>query len=198
MTTLPAPLEYPRTQRAPGIAGRSLPVSHTFDDVYDTHFAFVWRTVRRLGVPRDAVDDAVQEIFVVVHRRLADFEGRSSIKTWLTGITLRVASEHRRRARKVPVAEVDPETIDAGKDRDPHDAATKAEAVRVLHRILDELEDERREAFVMAELEQMTVPEIAESLGVNPNTVYSRLRAARQDFDAAVLRHRTRDGWRLR
>ncbi len=180
----------------PAHAGPIVPP--TFDDVYDNHFSFVWRTVRRLGVPRHAVDDAVQEVFVVVHRRLADFEGRSSVKTWLTGITLRVASEHRRRARKNPTADVDAETLHAGPERRPDDAATKAEALRVLHGILDQMDDDRRDVFVMAELEEMTVPEIAESLGTNVNTVYSRLRTARQEFDQAVSRHRTRDAWRLR
>ena len=70
------------------------------------------------------------------------------------------------------------------------------EAVRTLHTILDELDDEKREVFVLAELEQMTVPEIADAVEANVNTVYSRLRAARREFDQAVLRHRAREQWR--
>src|SRR5262249_38050380 len=83
----------PREGSARGHAGRV---------VYEKYFAFVWRSVRRLGVGDSAVDDAVQEIFVVVHRRLADFEERASIKTWLYGIVLRVVRHHRRTLRRKP------------------------------------------------------------------------------------------------
>ena len=62
-----------------------------FERVYEEHFDFVWRSLRRLGVPRSALDDAVQEVFLVVHRRLAEFEGRSSLKTWLFGIAVHIA-----------------------------------------------------------------------------------------------------------
>ena len=72
----------------------------------------------------------------------------------------------------------------------------KAEAVRVLHALLDEMDDERREIFVMAELEQMTMPEIAATLGLNVNTAYARLRAARTTFEESVARHRAREGRR--
>ncbi len=176
----------------------------TFEGVYEAHFDFVWRSVRRLGVSEGAVDDVVQEIFLVVHRRLVEFEARSSVKTWLFGIVLRVVREHRRHVRRKsphsirPEPPTDPETLGDSPDRNPHESAAKTEAVRVLHAILDELDDDKRETFVLAELEQMTVPEIAQALAVNMNTVYSRLRAARQEFDQAVARHRARDGWRYR
>ena len=171
----------------------------TFAAVYEAHFAFVWRSVRRLGVDDSAVDDVVQEIFVIVHRRLADFEARSSIKTWLFGIVLRVVRDHRRTLRrKSPPRATDADNVAADAEHNPLERAAKAEAARVLHAILDELDDEKREVFVLAELEQMTAPEIADALGVPLNTVYSRLRSARQDFEAAVARHRARDGWRLR
>jgi RNA polymerase sigma-70 factor (ECF subfamily) len=170
-----------------------------FADVYESHFAFAWRSVRRLGVEESAVDDVVQEIFVIVHRRLDDFEGRSSLKTWLFGIVLRVVRDHRRAVRrKSPRSAGDADTVEADIASDPHERALKAEAARVLHAILDELDDEKREVFVLAELEQMSAPEIAEAVGAPLNTVYSRLRAARQAFEAGVARHRARDGWRLR
>lgn len=167
-----------------------------FDDVYRAHFAFVWRSARRLGVRDSSLDDVVQEIFVIVHRRLAAFEGRSSMRTWLFGIAIRVVRDHRRAVkRKQPQGEpIDPDTLPASAGPD----AEKAEAVRVLHALLDELQDERREIFVMAELEQMAMPEIAEALGLNLNTAYGRLRAARLDFEQALARHRARDEWRLR
>lgn len=171
----------------------------SFDDVYRAHFSFVWRSAKRLGVRDGSLDDAVQEVFVVVHRRLADFEGRSSLRTWLFGITLRVVRDHRRSARhrESSGSEVDPDTLRA-EESGPAEHAEKAEAVRLLHALLDELEDERREVFVMAELEQMTMPEIADAIGINVNTAYARLRTARLEFEQALVRHRARDAWRQR
>jgi RNA polymerase sigma-70 factor (ECF subfamily) len=155
--------------------------------------------VRRLGIPAGSVEDAVQEVFVVVHRKLGEFEGRSSLKTWLFGIVLRVVRDQRRAMRRkgMPLGQEDPETVGDEAGGGPDERAAKAEAVRTLHALLDELDDEKREIFVLAELEQMSVPEIADALGVNLNTVYSRLRAARQQFEEAVTRHRARDRWRL-
>ncbi len=169
-----------------------------FESVYRDHFSFVWRSVKRLGVGEAFLDDVVQDVFVVVHRRLADFEGRSTIKTWLFGIALRVARDHRRSIlRKAPREIVDPDSLWATSPG-PAEATEKAQAVRLLHSILDELDDERREIFVMAELEQIPMPDVADTLGLNVNTAHARLRAARQTFEAAIARHRARDEWRLR
>lgn len=169
----------------------------SFDDVYREHFAFVWRSAKRLGVREASLDDVVQEVFVIVHRRLGDFEGRSSLKTWLFGIALRVARDAKRSAaRKSPEGSVDPDAL-RSREPGPGESAEKAEAVRTLYAILDELDDERREIFVMAELELLTMPDIAATLGINVNTAYARLRAARQSFEAALARHKARDEWRL-
>ncbi len=173
-----------------------------FEALYDDHFDFVFRNVRRLGVPDAHVDDAVQEVFLVVHRRLGEFEGRSTVKTWLFGILARVASDHRRSLRRKsphlrsPGGIVEPDTL-AIERGGPHDAAARAEGVRLLHALLDELDDDKRAVLVLAELEQMTAQEIAESLGLNVNTVYARLRAARREFEQAAQRERARDTWRL-
>ena len=169
-----------------------------FDDVYREHFAFVWRAAKRLGIGDGSLDDVVQEVFVVVHRRLGDFEGRSSVKTWLFGIALRIVRDHRRAIRRRPVEPaVDVDALQSPANG-PAENAEKAEAVRVLHALLDQLADERREVFVMADLEQMTMPDIAEALGIKVNTAYARLRLARQEFEQALARHRARDEWRLR
>ncbi|KYF63644.1 hypothetical protein BE04_45890 [Sorangium cellulosum] len=115
---------------------------------------------------------------------------------------LRVARAQRRNALRRGASDLaaeapeDPETV-AGPEADQPDARTEqAEAVRILYELLDELDEEKREVFVLAELEQMTAPAIAEVAGINVNTVYSRLRAARHDFEQAVLRHRARSTWR--
>ena len=175
----------------------------TFAAVYEAHFAFVWRCALRLGAPMAAVDDLVQETFIVVHRRLPDFEGRSSLRTWLFGIVANVVRAHRRTALARQPQELsagEPVEVDRVADtaEGPFEIATKTEAAHVVNRLLDELDDEKREVFILAELEQMTAPEIALAVGLPLNTVYSRLRLGRESFAAAAARHRARDGWRVR
>jgi len=159
---------------------------------YETYFDFVWCALRRLGVKPNQLEDAVQDVFVVVQRRLADFEGRSSMKTWLFGIALRVAKDHRRRHVKQG-AEVgtDDDSL-VGTDPDPREAAQQAEAAALIHALLERLDEERRVVFVLTELEEFTAAEIAETLGIGINTVYSRLRLARRDVTQALQRHRAR------
>ncbi len=169
----------------------------TFEGVYEEHFAFVWRSALRLGVPRSSVDDVVQEIFLVVHRRLKDYEHRSSLKTWLFGIVRRVVAHQRRTDRRKPshTGRDEATDLDAFGDAShvgPERRAQEAEAVRLLDRILNELDDDKREAFILSELEEMTIAEVAEALGQNPNTMASRIRAARTAFEQAVLRYEER------
>jgi RNA polymerase sigma-70 factor (ECF subfamily) len=174
----------------------------SFEAVYDACFDVVWRNLRRLGVPDAQLDDAVQEVFLVVHRRLPEFTGRSSLKTWVCAIVTRVASDHRRALRRksphtrTPEAAVEADTTPDERP-DPEARAVRVEGVRLLHRLLDELSDDKREVLVLAELEELTVPEIAEALGENVNTIYARLRAARHEFELGALRARARDTWRL-
>ncbi len=163
-----------------------------FAEVYRTHFEFVWGSARALGVPLSALDDVAQEIFVVVHRRLADFEGRSTLRTWIMGIVLNAVRRHRRTTlRKSPherqAEPADPEELQAA-GADPYEAAAHAEETRLLQRILMELDEEKREILVLIELEELTVPEAAEALGLKLNTAYSRLRLARQEFERILAR----------
>lgn len=169
----------------------------SFEQVYDAYFPYIWRSVQRLGTPAAHVDDVVQEVFIVVHRKLGTFEGRSSVKTWLYGIALRVARAHRLRVRaRMESQGTDAEALHAPPATRPDDRAENAEAAKVVNRLLDGLDDDQREVFVLAELEQLTAPEIAETLDVKLNTIYSRLRLAREAFAEAAARHRARDGWR--
>jgi RNA polymerase sigma-70 factor (ECF subfamily) len=178
------------------------PAEVTFEAVYEAHFDFVWRSVRRLGVDEFGVEDVVQEVFFTAHKRLGDFEGRSSVRTWLFAIVVQFVRHYRRtRQRKeMPVARSgtvhDPDTIADARRPGPLEEAERSDAVRVLDALLQELDDDKREAFVLAELAQMTAVEMAEVLGTNVNTVYSRLRAARQDFERALARHRAREARR--
>jgi RNA polymerase sigma-70 factor (ECF subfamily) len=160
--------------------------------IYEEHFDFVWRSARRLGVPDSAVDDVVQEVFIVVHRQLASFEGRSSMKTWLFGIVRNVVLRQRRSwaRRREEALEESAVAADAA-PADEHLA--EREARRVLHALLAGLDDDKRAVFVLAELEQMSAPEIAEATGLKLNTVYSRLRLARAEMEKALERHRARE-----
>lgn len=166
--------------------GAGAPAVPSFHAVYAEYFRAMWRTLRRLGVAHAQLDDAVQDVFIVVHRRLPEFDGRS-LRGWLYAIAVRVASDHRRGAaqrRTVPLPEalVDPKP-------DPARARELEEAVRLLHELLAELDEPKRTVFVLGELEELSVPEIAEALGENQNTVASRLRTARARFDEAYRRH---------
>jgi len=177
---------------APTFGGR-VATSYDFRQLYEEYFSYTWRTVRRLGVAERFVDDAVQDVFVVVHRRLADFEGRSTIKSWIFGIARRVAKDHRRRASRKDRAESLPESISDPQAASPRENAAKAQALVVLNEILDGLDDDKREVFILAELEQMSIPQIAAAISINVNTVYSRLRAARRAFEQGVIRHQARE-----
>ena len=165
----------------------------TFDEAYEQHFSFVWRSVRGLGVPTHAVDDVAQEVFIVVHRRLKDFEGRSSLRSWVYGILRNAVRAHRRDAatrvsgnREEPV---DLDTIVDASSVAPDEALAKREATALLMKLLDAMSDEKREVFVLAELELLPIPDVAAMIGEKLNTVYSRLRLARAELSAAATRH---------
>jgi RNA polymerase sigma-70 factor, ECF subfamily len=188
-------------EEAGGHAGiAASPDVPSFESLYDTYFPYVWRSVQRLGIPPAQVDDVVQEIFIVVHRKLPEFAGRSTLKTWMYGITLRVARLHRVRARKQQsrLGSIEPEDLRAPDGARPDERASSAEAARLVQTILDGMDDDQRDVFVLAELEQLSVPQIAEALETKLNTVYSRLRLARAAFAEASARLRARDGWRSR
>jgi RNA polymerase sigma-70 factor (ECF subfamily) len=153
-----------------------------FAQVYREHLRPVWRMLRRLGVPDAALDDAAQDVFVTAYRRFHDFEGRSTLRTWLLGIALRVASDHRRRVRVMEPVSTELPGVTPGPDA----AAERAQAVTQLLALLARLPEEQREVLVLVELEGYSMPEVVEVTGVNLNTLYTRLRAARQRFDALV------------
>jgi RNA polymerase sigma-70 factor (ECF subfamily) len=154
----------------------------TFESVYQEHFSFVWRNVVRLGTPPGSVDDAVQDVFVVVHRNLATFEGRSSIRTWLFAVTLRVVRDHRHKGRRRLTEAPLETTVVADQNPDPQESAAHRQALRVLDRGLEQMSEENRAVAIMILVEQMSGPEVADALGINLNTVYSRLRVARQEL----------------
>ncbi len=164
-----------------------------FERVFQEHAPFVWRALRRLGVRAPDVEDVCQEVFVTVHRRLRSFEGRSSLRTWIYGICVRTAAEHRRRAGRRPQ-----EVRDAPEPSVPPgqlEALERRRAIAQLDAILDGLDDEKRAVFVLYEIEGVPMAEVAEALECPVQTAYARLYAARRQFDAAV--HRARVAGRI-
>ncbi len=163
---------------------RQPPDSAAFGALYAEHFRAVWRTLSRVGVAPGSIDDATQEVFVTAWRKFGDFEGRSTHRTWLLGIALRVASDTRRKQR--PTEAVSPRLPEAGPS--PDAVAESKQAQRAVERLLSKLEPERREVLLLVDLEGYSVPEVAEATGTNLNTLYTRLRAARQQFEDLVTR----------
>lgn len=171
--------------------GNRVPVP-PFRRVYEENFDFVFRMARRFGTPERSVDDVVQEVFLVVHRKLVEFEGRSSLRTWLYTITRRVVRDHGvKRGNRALGSEID-EGQHASAETGPEEALERRRALAAVDRILASMDDARREVFLLAEMEGFTGGEIADALGMNPNTVYTNLRLARQEFAEAVHRHRLR------
>ena len=160
--------------------------------VYETHFRYVWRCLRSLGVHDAQLDDALQDVFVVVQRKLADFDGGAELRTWLYAIALRMARKYRERSRREPASlestrKSQPELALAATGEG---AALQSERLALARAVLETLSDEQREVFVLARVEQMSAPEIASVVGIPLNTVYSRLRAARLAFEAEVTRRK--------
>jgi RNA polymerase sigma-70 factor (ECF subfamily) len=177
-------------------------VPPTFDSVYHAYASFVWRSAYRLGVPRAALEDVMQEVFLVVHRKLPAFEERASdraatsMRAWLSAIVIHVVRAHRRTLRRRDptaderAASIDPDTLVDPWTPSPIEAALRDDAVRELYEILASMNDDRREVFVLSELEELSAPEIAHALGVNVNTIYWRLRTARKEFEQILFRRR--------
>ncbi|MGH1346373.1 MAG: RNA polymerase sigma factor [Nannocystales bacterium] len=159
--------------------------------LFEAHYDFVYRSALRLGVTHAAVDDVVQETFIVAGRKLEAFEGRSAVRTWLFGILMRVAHTERRgerrRQRRAAVVVQTSAVLDEPFER--------RDAADTLHRLLALLDEDRRAAFILADVEGMTAVEISAGLGVNVNTIYARIRAARKQL-ADAYRELSEEGGR--
>jgi RNA polymerase sigma-70 factor (ECF subfamily) len=173
---------------------RSVPAQlRSFDELYAAYSRFVWRDVMSRGVPSGAIDDVVQEVFVIVHRRLAAFESQSAMRAWLSMIVKRVSRDHVRQLGQSPVTEplkgndVSP---DVSTIEGPAEAFDQKAVATLLDDLLRRMTDVQREAFIMHEIEHMTVGEIARALPANKNTVYARLQAARRIFESGIRPYR--------
>jgi RNA polymerase sigma-70 factor (ECF subfamily) len=160
--------------------------------LFQQEASFVWRVVRRLGVPDADAEDAVQEVFMVVARRLPEYEERGSVRAWLVAIARQVALHAQRarfrRERKAQAARLVETPVD------PQAALEQSEAAQFIQSFLNELDRDQALVFYLVELEGLTAPEIAASLQVKLNTVYGRLRLARQRFEARVAQRQRVEG----
>lgn len=162
--------------------------------IHAAHAGFVWLLLQRFGVRERDLEDALQEVFVVVHQRLHTWDPSCRITSWLYGIAQRVAIAWRRKAhvRREHAVEVVPEPPQ-GDARTPEHEASDAEARARLEAILDELDPDKRAVFVMFEIDGLSCDEIADLLGTPVGTVYSRLHSARKAFEKSLSRWRARD-----
>ena len=188
----------PPPDRARPRRGRSGPGTHgpanpgRMRALVEAHFDFIWRVLRRLGVPEPTVDDAAQQVFLVAADKIGPVAERRE-RSFLFAVAVRVAAGERRHSRRhpdipkgQPLAELQDES--AG----PEELVDRARARAIMQQILDRLPLEQRVVFVLYELEDMTTSEIAELLRVPMGTVASRLRRGRAAFEQAVDRLRAR------
>ncbi len=169
------------------------PPPPSFRDIFETQGNYVWNTLRRLGAQERDLEDLAHDVFVTVHRRFADYDPSRPLKPWLFGICLRVAMRYRDLARhRREVMDVDVEPAD---DRPDAEALlVRKQARDLVAEAMEALDMDRRAVFVMHEIDGEGIPEVAEALGIPLNTAYSRLRRARELFEAAVKRIRLRRG----
>lgn len=167
----------------------------SFAHVYQQYFDLVWSATRQLGISEEAMDDVVQEVFVVIHARLSTVQHVESLRSWVYSVTRRTVSTYRRAQRTRNASGAQYAEV-AGwiepRPPTPLELSEQADRQRLLVRLLAELDESKREVFTLAELEGFTAPEIAEALEIPVNTVYSRLRVARQEFEQAMARHTAR------
>lgn len=173
----------------------------SFSTVYQQYFSFVWSCTRRMGIRDHELDDVIQDIFIVVHAKLDTLEKPESLRSWIYGIIRRTASAyHRARRAKVASAEAfhaEPD-LQYPQQPSPLELAEQSDQVKLLWSLLEKLDPPKREVLVLAELDEMTAPEIASALEVPLNTVYSRLRTARQELEAVLARHHAQTGQGVR
>jgi RNA polymerase sigma-70 factor (ECF subfamily) len=160
-----------------------------FRDVFEREFDYVWLSLRRLGVGERDLEDVAQDVFVQVHRRLDDYDPRRPIRPWLFAFAFRCASDWRRLGRnRLEMLGERSEPVASAPDA--FETMARAEDRELVLRALESVDVERRAVFILYELDECPMKDIAESLGIPLFTAYSRLRVARDEFSAAVLRLR--------
>jgi RNA polymerase sigma-70 factor, ECF subfamily len=171
----------------PGLpAGATSSQPLLFSKVYANHFDFVWRAARGLGANPANTDDVVQEVFLIVHRKLDALENPDALRSWLFGITRRVCKDHRRAAaRRGPHVELDQQR-EVNPDQDPQAHAMGRQELRVVEKYVERLDEDNRALFFLTLVEGLSIADAAKLLNLNANTTYSRVRVLRQDLQALL------------
>lgn len=166
----------------------------SFDTIYASEVGYVWDCLRRLGVQSRDLEDLVHDTFVVVNRRLCDYDPMRPIRPWLYGIAMRIASDYRKSARnRREVLAAEPHEIVAQAPR-PDEELASEQARALVMEALDALDFKNRAIFVMHDINEHTLAEASAELDVPMATLYSRLRVAREQFSTAVNRIRRQRG----
>jgi len=181
-----------RKASSPGVVPAPA-AEQALSQVYADWADYVWRMLQRLGVRRADLEDVCHDVFLVAHRRFAEFDGRASMNAWLFGICLRLAANYRRRARvrhpHVSAAqEDDANNLRAPASAEPDQQLARRQAQVRVQAVLDAMDLTKRAVFLMYEIEGLPCQQIAEQLGVPVGTVYSRLHAARSLFEKEAER----------
>lgn len=155
-------------------------------DAYLREFRYVYQTVRRLGVRPSDLEDVVHDVFVAASRCWENYDPSRPLRPWLFGVAFRIVSAHRRRhAYRYEIID-GREVESADEEPNPEAKLEGEERRRIVARALDALEEERRAVFVLHEIDGVAIPEVAACLEIPLGTAYTRLRLAREDFNAAV------------
>jgi RNA polymerase sigma-70 factor (ECF subfamily) len=162
--------------------------------LFDRDFSYVWHSLRRLGVSESDCDDVANEVFVRVHQRFHEYDPGRPSRPWLFAFCARLASDYRKLARHRREAALDSDSKVGIATNGPEELTLRREACSLVLDALDALDDERRQVFVLHEIEERPIPEVAEMLSINIATAYTRLRAARQTFTEAARRLQARGG----
>jgi RNA polymerase sigma-70 factor (ECF subfamily) len=155
--------------------------------IFDGDFDYVWASLRRLGIPDRDLEDLSQEVFVQVYRKIDDYDPARPIRPWLFAFMFRCASDWRRRAwRRLEVLgnALEPADTTLGAE----ETMARAEDLDLALGALECVDIDRRAVFILYELDGYPMKEIAASLGIPVFTGYSRLRVAREEFEAAAQR----------
>jgi RNA polymerase sigma-70 factor (ECF subfamily) len=179
---------------APGDDGRAAAIMPPpFQSVYHEYFDFVWSSARRFGIEPGAMDDVVQEVFIVIYNRLSTLEKPEALRSWIYGIVRRTVSDHRRTRSVQATGGAGGVEATASSAPTPLEHTEKKAELDILEALLAQLDDQKREIFSLVELQELPVPEAAKLLELPLNTAYSRLRAARRAFEEALVRYEARN-----
>lgn len=152
-------------------------------EVYREQASFVWRSLRRLGASEEAAEDLMHDVFVIAHRKQADYDQRAAVSTWLFGIVRRVAANHRRKAvRRAALEPVDGSGARA--DRSQEECLEHERAGQRVREFMHSLSPDKRAVFELVDVEGMSCPDVARALDVSLDQVYARLRTARRRFES--------------